>query len=107
MTSPARTPPYFTIDPDQARDALADTTTTHDFHNIAQACARGRDDLVGRGLQMDGSRQLRRFSTWEITRYLIPVAQGHFRRVLKQNPDLPQGMSETESGAKWFTLDEV
>ena len=50
---------------------------------------------------------MRRFSTWEITRYLIPVAQGHFRRVLKQNPALPQGMSETEGGAKWFTLDEV
>ena len=51
--------------------------------------------------------RLRRFSTWEITRYLIPVAQGHFRRVLKQNPDLPQGCSETEGGAKWFTFDEV
>ena len=47
------------------------------------------------------------FSTWEITRYLIPVAQAHFRRVLKQNPELPQGQSETETGAKWFTLDEV
>jgi chromosome partitioning protein len=27
--------------------------------------------------------------------------------VLRQNPDLPQGRSETEGGAKWFTLDEV
>ena len=27
--------------------------------------------------------------------------------MLKQNPDLPQGRSETEGGAKWFTLDEV
>jgi len=35
------------------------------------------------------------------------VAQGHFRRVLKGNPNLPQGRSETEGGAKWFTLDEV
>ncbi|MEL7173766.1 MAG: AAA family ATPase, partial [Pseudomonadota bacterium] len=54
-----------------------------------------------------GRRQLRLFSTWEITRYLIPVAAPHFRRVLKANPDLPQGRSETEGGAKWFTLDEV
>ncbi|HEX9857351.1 MAG TPA: AAA family ATPase, partial [Paracoccaceae bacterium] len=45
--------------------------------------------------------------TWEITRYLIPVAAQHFRRVLKANPALPQGRSETESGARWFTLDEV
>ena len=27
--------------------------------------------------------------------------------MLKQNPALPQGQSETEGGAKWFTLDEV
>jgi chromosome partitioning protein len=38
---------------------------------------------------------------------MIPVAASHFRRVLKANPDLPQGSSETEGGAKWFTLDEV
>jgi chromosome partitioning protein len=55
----------------------------------------------------DGRKQLRLFSTWEITKYLIPVAQAHFRRVLKQNPELPQGSSETDGGAKWFTLDEV
>ena len=27
--------------------------------------------------------------------------------MLKANPELPQGRSETEGGAKWFTLDEV
>lgn len=42
-----------------------------------------------------------------ITKYLIPVGTAHFRRVLKANPDLPQGRSETTGGAKWFTLDEV
>ena len=35
------------------------------------------------------------------------MATPHFRRVLKANPELPQGLSETEGGAKWFTLDEV
>ena len=54
-----------------------------------------------------GAKTLRLFSTWEITKYLIPVAVAHFRRVLRQNPALPQGQSETEGGAKWFTLDEV
>ena len=107
MTSTATPPPYFNIDPDAARAALGDVTTTAGFSAIAQACTRGRQDLVGRGLEDGGRRRLRSFSTWEITRYLIPVAQGHFRRVLKQNPDLPQGVSETEGGAKWFTLDEV
>ena len=81
---------------------------TADFAGMAAACARGRDDLASRGMDAEGGRKaLRLFSTWEITRYLIPVATPHFRRVLKQNPDLPQGRSETEGGAKWFTLDEV
>ena len=100
-------PPYFNIDPDQALSALGNPTGTEGFAAISQACARGRSDLASRGLEDDGDRHLRLFSTWEITRYLIPVAQGHFRRVLKQKPDLPQGRSETAGGAKWFTLDEV
>lgn len=100
-------PPYFNIDPDKAQSALGAATTTASFEAIARACKAGRSDLESRGLEATGGRSLRRFSTWEITRYLIPVATGHFRRVLKNNPDLPQGLSETEGGAKWFTLDEV
>ena len=105
--APTDLPPYFNIDPDQAQNLLGAPTTTDEFAKIAQACANGRNDLASRGLKDGGDRALRMFSTWEITRYLIPVATGHFRRVLKQNPDLPQGRSETEGGAKWFTLDEV
>lgn len=100
-------PPYFNIDPDHALAELGEVTTTDRFAELAAACARGRQDLASRGLDLEGERRLRLFSTWEITRYLIPVAAAHFRRVLKQNPDLPQGRSETEGGAKWFTLDEV
>jgi chromosome partitioning protein len=100
-------PPYFNIQPDAALAELGEATDTAAFARIAEACGRGRDDLIGRGLNDEGRKTLRLFSTWEITRYLIPVAQAHFRRVLKQNPDLPQGASETEGGAKWFTLDEV
>ncbi|WP_165390399.1 AAA family ATPase [Thalassococcus sp. S3] len=100
-------PPYFNIDPDSASEDLGAGTQTADFASLAEACARGRQDLASRGLEEHGQKTLRLFSTWEITRYLIPVAQGHFRRVLKQNPALPQGRSETEGGAKWFTLDEV
>jgi len=100
-------PPYFNIDPDKALAQLGERTSTMGFSNIAGACTAGRDNLVSRGLEATGARHLRLFSTWEITRYLIPVASGHFRRVLKANPDLPQGTSETPGGAKWFTLDEV
>ncbi|SIT86842.1 AAA family ATPase [Pontibaca methylaminivorans] len=100
-------PPYFNIDPDAALAELGAPTDTAGFAAIAGACAEGRNDLAGRGLNEAGRKALRLFSTWEITRYLIPVAQAHFRRVLRANPDLPQGHSETPGGAKWFTLDEV
>ncbi|WVX51124.1 hypothetical protein ROLI_042250 [Roseobacter fucihabitans] len=53
----------------------------------------------------DGKKRLRKFSTWEIWRYLIPVAPAHFRRVLKAQPKLPQGVGEGNS--KWFSLDEI
>ncbi len=103
----ATLPPFFNIDPDAAMADLDGPATSSDFAEIAEACARGRADLASRGLNEEGGKTLRQFSTWEITRYLIPVAVAHFRRVLKANPDLPQGRSETEGGAKWFTLDEV
>src|SRR6056297_591686 len=99
--------PYFGISPDSALQALRGPQNTQGFARIAEACRRGRDDLATRGLDETGAKTLRRFSTWEITKYLIPVAQAHFRRVLRQNPELPQGLTETEGGAKWFTLDEV
>ena len=99
--------PYHGISPDTALGTLGAPLDTSGFAGIAEACRRGRDDLANRGLDDAGQKTLRRFSTWEITKYLIPVAPAHFRRVLRQNPDLPQGLTETEGGAKWFTLDEV
>lgn len=100
-------PPYFNISPDRACEALDPATDTDGFAQIAQSCQQGRDDLAARGMDETGRKKLRLFSTWEITKYLIPVAPAHFRRVLRQNPDLPQGVTETEGGARWFSLDEV
>jgi cellulose biosynthesis protein BcsQ len=100
-------PAYLTLSPEAAERALPPPVGTPDLAALAAACGRGRDDLVSRGLSEDGARRLRLFSSWEITRYMIPVAPGHFRRVLKANPELPQGRSETGGGAKWFSLDEV
>jgi cellulose biosynthesis protein BcsQ len=100
-------PPYFNISPDAALGLLTAPVGTKELQQIAGLASAGRNDLAARGLAEDGRKALRMFSTWEICRYLIPVAQGHFRRVLKANPDLPQGRAETEGGAKWFTLDEV
>src|SRR6056297_2793559 len=105
--SSAELAPYHGISPDTALTGLGAPQGTEGFARIAEACRKGRDDLAARGLDEAGAKSLRRFSTWEITKYLIPVAQAHFRRVLRQNRDLPQGMTETEGGAKWFTFDEV
>ena len=107
MTGDSSPPPYFNLDPDRARAELDAPVSTAGFAAIAAACAKGRADLAGRGLDPEGGKRLRLFSTWEITKYLIPVATPHFRRVLKANPELPQGHSDSEGGAKWFTLDEV
>jgi len=98
-------PPYFNLDPARSAAKLGQPVDTARFAKAAAFCARGRDDLARKGHAPDGRKRLRKFSTWEICRYLIPVAASHLRRVLRNNPDLPQG--EGEGGAKWFTLEEV
>ncbi|WP_112313205.1 AAA family ATPase [Pseudogemmobacter bohemicus] len=98
-------PPYFNIDPAQAAARLSGPIDTARFAKAAAFATRGRDDLAKRGYAPDGKKRLRRFSTWEVCRYLIPVNSAHLRRVLRLNPDLPQG--EGEGGSKWFTLEEV
>jgi len=98
-------PPYMNIDPKDAASRLADPVDTARFAKAAAFAAKGREDLAVRGHAPDGSKRLRRFSTWEVCRYLLPIATSHLRRVLKANPDLPQGTGDGNS--KWFTLDEV
>ncbi|WP_435168963.1 AAA family ATPase [Falsirhodobacter sp. 1013] len=98
-------PPYFGIDPAAAAARLAEPIDTARFAKAAAFAMRGRDDLARRGYAPDGKKRLRKFSTWEICKYLIPVAAGHLRRVLKANPALPQGVGE--GPAKRFSLEEV
>jgi len=105
MADPA--PPYFNIDPARAGGRLSDGLDVRRFAYASSLCGRGRQDLARRGYAPDGRKRLRRFSSWEITRYLIPVAPAHLRRVLKAHPDLPQGVAETEGGARWFSLEDV
>lgn len=50
---------------------------------------------------------IRLFSIWEICRYILPVAVGHLRRVLRENPHLPQGETNSDGRAKRFTLNEI
>ena len=98
-------PPYFNLDPARAAARLGPPVDTQRFAKAAAFCNQGREDLAKRGYAPDGKKHLRRFSIWEITKYLIPVAPAHLRRVLRAHDSLPQG--EGEAGAKWFTLEEV
>lgn len=98
-------PPYANIDPARAATRLGEPVDTARFARAAAFAARGRQDLAERGYAPDGQKRLRRFSTWEVCRYLIPVAPAHFRRVLLKNPDLPQGTGEGNS--KWFSLEDI
>ena len=104
-TGKAPLPPYLGLDPKQAAGRIGDPIHTARFAKAASFAARGREELAKNGHAPDGQKRLRKFSTWEICRYLIPVAPAHFRRVLKAQPDLPQGTGEGNS--KWFTLEEV
>jgi len=80
---------------------------TGGFADIARRAAAGRDDLVRRGHAPDGARRLRRFSAWEVARFLLDMPLPALRRALAADPALPQGVAETAHGARWFTLDEV
>ena len=107
MTSTGKSdpPPYFNIDPAAAAAKLSDPIDTVRFAKAAAFGAKGREDLAKRGYSPDGRKRLRKFSTWEVCRYLLPVAPAHLRRVLKAHPDLPQG--DGEGGTKWFSLEEI
>lgn len=98
-------PPYFNLDPEAAAAKLGPIVDTARFAKAAAFAGRGREDLSKRGYAPDGRKRLRKFSTWEICRYLIPVAPAHLRRVLNKHPELPQG--EGNAGARWFTLEDV
>ena len=102
---PVPPPPYFNPDPEKAAQKLGEAVDTARFAKAAAFAARGRQDLARRGYAPDGKKRLRKFSTWEVCRYLLPISPEHFRRVLRQNPDLPRG--EGQGGTKWFTLEEV
>lgn len=97
-------PPYFNLIPEKSAAKLGDSVDTQRFARAATLCQKGREDLAKRGHAPEGKKHLRKFSVWEITKYLIPVAPAHFRRVIKSNPDLPQGEGTSQ---KWFTLEEI
>ena len=49
----------------------------------------------------------RLISIWEITRWILPMAPEHLRRVLAAEPALPQGSAGVEGATRWFTAADV
>jgi len=65
--------------------------------------------LAGSDIESNTLAPLRLFSAWEVTTFILPMSIGHFRRVLREMPNLPQGIAQTDAvnAARWFTLNEV
>ena len=99
----AALPPYFSISPDAALAELGSPVGTQRLRRHRRGLRprprRPRRPRPRPGPDPGGGKRLRLFSTWEITRYLIPVAPPHFRRVLRANPELPQGRTESRKAA--------
>lgn len=70
---------------------------TTDLQHLAQAILSGAD-----GTTQTAQRPSRPLSIWEITTWILPMASEHLRRVLAQNPALPQGVAGAEGGTRWF-----
>lgn len=56
-------------------------------------------DIAGPDAQATPAVPFRDMTIWEFTTYVRPMSVGHFRRVLKETPDLPQGRAISDSGA--------
>ena len=72
---------------------------------VAEICRSAAADLARQGYKPDGEKVLRRFGLNEICRYMLPVSPPELRRMLKENPDWPQG--HLVGGHQFLTLEEV
>lgn len=94
------------IDPREALKNLPPRGNVERLTIAADICLKASDDLARRGYKPDGKKALRKFNVWEITQFMLPLTPQHFRRVLKSNPDLPQG-EVGKGNTRWFDLDDV
>ena len=53
------------------------------------------------------TKSLRRFSTWEVSEFILRMKPNTLRKKLAADPTLPQGETEGEGGQRWFTLEEI
>lgn len=73
------------------------------------ARALAQQSAVRRALFSPGEKKtLRRFSIWEIAKFIFDVPADTLRRRLAEDPTLPQGAVDGPDGRqRWFTLDEI
>jgi hypothetical protein len=81
-------PPYFGINPNQRRRGSGTALGTAGFRTSPRPAHAG-GSLWGAGSTRRAPR-LRRFSTWEITRYLIPVAPPISAACCARTPTCPR-----------------
>ncbi|MBE3640372.1 AAA family ATPase [Mangrovicoccus algicola] len=53
------------------------------------------------------TKELRRFSIWEISQFMFDVAADTLRKKLAEDPSLPQGETQEDGRQRWFTLEEI
>lgn len=53
------------------------------------------------------TKKLRRFSTWEVSEFILNMKPNTLRKKLAADPGLPQGETEGEGGQRWFSLEEI
>ncbi|MGR3490967.1 MAG: AAA family ATPase [Shimia sp.] len=55
----------------------------------------------------ESQKQLRRFSSWEVSELILGLNQSTFRGKMAADPSLPAGKVEPDGRQRWFTLEEV
>ena len=101
-------PPYFGISPDEALAELGAPVGTRDLAAIAETCARGRDDLAGRGHDAGGAQDPA--AVLDLGDHPLPdpaSPRPTSAACCAPTPPCPRAAPRRTGGAKWFTLDEV
>lgn len=85
----------------------------HGFDGNAFVEASNRSRRMQKGIREatfkpESVKTLRRFSSWEVTELILRVNQKTFQEKLRDNPEWPQGLLESDaSRMRWFSIDEV
>lgn len=53
------------------------------------------------------SDESRRFTLWEMTKYILPISLSHLRKILRENEALPRGHGETDSATRQFSAEDI